>query len=107
MMLEPKNRMIAGQLEQVQHSATLRLQWTALQETLKLEALGMFNFTTEEVMLRPKASYDITDALTAAVGAELYFGPDETLFGTIADRLQRRLRRAARLLLTYPGSRRS
>jgi hypothetical protein len=83
MLLEPKNRMIAGQLEQVQHSATLRLAWTALQETLKLEALGMFNFTTEEVMLRPKVTYDITDALTAAVGAELYFGPDETLFGTI------------------------
>jgi hypothetical protein len=81
--LEPKNRMIAGQLEQVQHSATLRASWTALQEALKLEVLGIFNFTTEEVMLRPRASYDLTDALTVTAGAELYLGPDGTLFGTI------------------------
>lgn len=82
-MLEPRNRMIAGQLEQVQHSATLRAQLALLQETLKLELLGIVNVTTEEVMLRPKVSYDLTDALSVTAGAELYFGPDETLYGTI------------------------
>jgi hypothetical protein len=45
--------------------------------------MGMANFTTEEVMLRPKASYDVTDALSVTAGAELYLGPEETLFGTI------------------------
>lgn len=83
MFVIPKNRMIAGQLEQVQHSATARVEWRLLQEALRLEVLGMFNFTTEEVMLRPKVSYDITDALKATIGAELYFGPEETLFGMI------------------------
>ena len=78
-----KNRMIAGQLYQVQHSATLRLAWTALQEALKLELVGMVNFTTEELMLRPKVSYDIADALKVTAGAEIYLGPEGTLMGTI------------------------
>ena len=78
-----KNRMVAGQLHQVQHSATLRVAWMALQDTLKLEMAGMVNFTTEEVMLRPKVTYDIADALTATAGAEIYLGPEGTLFGTI------------------------
>ena len=82
-----KNRMVAGQLHQVQHSATLRLAWMALQDALKLELAGMVNFTTEEVMLRPGVTYDIADALRVTVGAEIYLGPDDTLFGMI-DQLQ-------------------
>ena len=82
-----KNRMVAGQLHQVQHSATLRLAWMALQDALKLELAGMVNFTTEEVMLRPRVTYDIADALTITAGAEIYLGPDDTLFGMI-DQLQ-------------------
>jgi hypothetical protein len=78
-----KNRMIAGQLERFQHSATLRVEWKLLQETLRLEVLGMVNFSTEELMARPKIGYDIADALTVLVGGEIYSGPDETLFGMI------------------------
>ncbi|MFH1132339.1 MAG: DUF1302 family protein, partial [Pseudomonadota bacterium] len=64
-----KNRMVAGQLEQIQHSATLRVQWNLLQETLHLEALAMYNFSTQELLANPKISYDIADALTVAAGA--------------------------------------
>jgi hypothetical protein len=78
-----KNRMVAGQLERFQHSATLRVEWKLLQETLRLELMGMVNFSTEELMLRPKIGYDITDALTVLAGGEIYSGPDETLFGMI------------------------
>jgi hypothetical protein len=43
----------------------------------------MVNFTSREVLFRPKMSYDIADALTFTLGAELYSGPDDTLFELI------------------------
>ncbi len=82
-LLEPQNRLIFGQLARVQHAITMRLGWKALQQTLELEVAGMYNVTTEELFLRPKASYAITDALSAAAGADLYIGPQGTLFGAI------------------------
>ncbi|MFC1890529.1 hypothetical protein ACFL4G_12320 [Thermodesulfobacteriota bacterium] len=77
------NRMINGQLEEVSHSAMTRVEWKLLQETLSLELLGVYNFTTEELLLRPKVSYDIVDALEVVAGAELLTGPDGTLYGMI------------------------
>jgi hypothetical protein len=89
------NRIIAGQVERVQHSVTLRLEWKLLQETLRLEMLGLVNFSTEEVLLRPRIAYDIADAVTVQVGAEIYLGPGtievggleqpQTLFGMIRE----------------------
>lgn len=78
-----KNRMISEQIERVQHGATLRAEWKLWQETLKLEALLYTNFTTEEWMVRPKISYDITDTLKITFGGELFLGPGNTLYGTI------------------------
>ncbi len=84
-LLLAKNQMIAGQQEEWQHSAIVRLEWKLLQETLSLEALGMVNFITEEVMLRPKVAYDITDAFTITAGAEVYLGPDDSLYGSVEE----------------------
>ena len=84
-LLLVKNQMIAGQQEEWQHSAIVRLEWKLLQETLSLETLGMVNFVTEEVMLRPKVTYDITDAFTFTAGAEVYLGPDDSLYGSIEE----------------------
>jgi hypothetical protein len=41
------------------------------------------NFTSNETLFRPKLTYDIADALTFTLGAELYSGPDDTLFGLV------------------------
>ncbi len=78
-----RNRMIAGQLQRVQHSVTLRAELRLLQEALRIELLGMANLSTEELLLRPKISYDLADAFTATIGAEIYLGADNTLFGMI------------------------
>ena len=80
-----RNRMISGQLEEVQHSASMRIGWDTLHQTLLIEAVGMMNFSTLEWMLRPKIAYDIADAFELAVGAEVYRGPDETLYGMMED----------------------
>ena len=76
-----KNRAINGQLAQVIHSVSGRVSYTLLQNTLSLEVMGMYNFSTEEWMCFPKAVYKITNSLLVSVGAELYGGPDNTLFG--------------------------
>jgi hypothetical protein len=41
----------------------------------------MLNFTTKEWLLYPKVSYAISDAMSSAVGAEIYQGPEDTLLG--------------------------
>lgn len=81
--IERKTRMVHGQTEQVSHAAFLRLQYKLLQEALSLEVMGMFNFSTREWLLRPLVTYSVTDGLQVAAGAEVYGGPDQTLYGTV------------------------
>ena len=78
-----RNQIIFSQRAQVQHLATLRIEWLTLHDTMSLSALGMMNFTTKESLLFPKLSYKMSDALSTAIGAELYSGPEDTLFGLI------------------------
>ena len=61
--VEMKNRMFFGQQDELSHSVFARLGWKLMHETLNLEIAGMYNITTEEALLRPKAVYDIADAL--------------------------------------------
>jgi hypothetical protein len=78
-----KNRLISFQQYRLSHSFSCRAAWELLNEIMTLEAFGMVNFTSREVLFRPKMSYDIADALTFTLGAELYSGPDDTLFELI------------------------
>lgn len=83
--LRKYNQIIFGQTEQVQHLTSLRLEWLTLNETLSLSALGLVNLTTHEWLAYPKISYKISDRLSTAVGGEIYWGPDGTLFGLIKE----------------------
>jgi len=78
-----KNRLIHGQVEQVQHSVSLRIEWKTLHETLSLSTFGMFNISTLEWLLSPKIAYSITDAMSVTVGGEVYDGPEGTMFDMI------------------------
>jgi len=82
-----KNRMFAFQQEETIHWLFGRLKWKLMFEALKLELPVMYNLTTEEYVLRPRVSYDIADALTATLGAEIYSGPSGTLFDMVGDHL--------------------
>jgi hypothetical protein len=84
-ILQEKNRMISGQQHELSHAFSCRTAWQLLHETLELEVVGLYNLTTEEYFLKPKINYDIADALTFTLGAIVYGGPDNTLFGTIDD----------------------
>jgi len=76
-----KNRALTGQLAQVIHSASGRISYSLLHNTLTLEVMGMYNFSTQEFMCIPKVTYAFTNSLLVAAGAEFYGGPDNTLFG--------------------------
>jgi len=82
-----RNQMLFMQLEQVQHLASLRVEWKTLHDTLSLVVLSLANFTTEEWLAYPKITYSISDRMKTAVGAEIYAGPDGTLFGFIGETL--------------------
>ena len=63
-----RNRIINRQTKQVQHSATCRIEWRLLQETLRIELLAMANLSTSEWLLRPKVRYDLADAFSLYAG---------------------------------------
>ena len=77
------NQMLFSQLYALQHLITARAEWRLLHESLALSALGMVNFTTKEWLLFPKLNYQISDELSTAIGAEVYAGPNGTLFNRI------------------------
>lgn len=86
-MFDLKNRMVASQQYEISHSLSMRAEWRLFHEALKFEVLGIVNITSEESLLRPKLTYDIADALNFTLGADLYSGPGDTLFGTIDSHL--------------------
>jgi hypothetical protein len=77
------NQLVHGQPDEWQHSVSGRISWDLLYQTLSLELSGLFNFNTEEWTVRPRASYDLTDSLEFALGAELFGGPTDSLFGAV------------------------
>ena len=85
--LKLKNRLLHGQTEQVQHGASLRVEWRTLHDTLAFILFGMINASTLEWLLYPKMVYSITDAMTLSVGGEIYMGmkDEETLFDYIEE----------------------
>ena len=85
--LEIKNRMIASQQDEISHAVFIRPSLALFHETLNIEMIRYYNFTSEEGLFRPLISYSLTDALILKIGAECYSGPENTLFGTIDESL--------------------
>jgi len=85
--LERINRMAASQQDQISHMVMARPTYALFHETCNLEFLGLYNFSTQEVLVRPCVVYNLADALTLKAGWERYAGPDGTLFGNIEDAL--------------------
>lgn len=79
------NQILFAQPARVQHLATVRLEWLTAHDTLSIMALGMVNVTTREWLAAPRIGYRISDALTTYVGAEIFSGPEGTLFGLIEE----------------------
>jgi len=82
-MLYHKNNLLFGQTDEWLHSASVRPAAKMLHENLEVEMLTLYNFTTEEIFLKPMADYALTDNIALIAGAQLYIGPDDSLFGLL------------------------
>lgn len=79
------NRMLFSQTSQWNNSVSLRPSLNLLNQTLKCELLGLYNFNTKEWLCLPIMTYNISDALSCCVGAQLYGGSDNTLYKFMGD----------------------
>jgi hypothetical protein len=77
------NQILFQQTARVQHLVTVRLEWLVAHDTLSLSALGLVNATTHEWLAAPRVGWRISDSLTGYLGAEIFKGPQGTLFGLI------------------------
>ena len=77
------NRLFFGQTDGITHSLSLRPAVSLFYGTLSVETFGMYNITTDELLLFPKITYLITDALKLSIGANYYYGKENTLYDLI------------------------
>ena len=72
--------MFAGQTNEVIHSVSIRPAQNLFYDILTIEAFGMYNITTEELILVPKITYSISDDLKLSIGANYYYGKENSLY---------------------------
>ena len=74
------NRRSHGLQRRHNEQMTFKLGWYFFQKTLLVELKGAYIFKQDEYKIKPKIVYDINDNLEMAVGASMFFGPDESQF---------------------------
>jgi hypothetical protein len=77
--------LINFQLDRIQHAVSLRIGRRWLNDTLAGELGVIFAFARLDYVVRPKASYAITDRWKITVGADVYGGPARSPFGRLRD----------------------
>ncbi|TAJ11915.1 hypothetical protein DMA11_14950 [Marinilabiliaceae bacterium JC017] len=77
------NQLLFAQTDEITHSVSLRPAANLLHETLSIEMLSLANCTTEEFYFKPLVEYQVSDNIALNVGAQLYYGPDATMFGLL------------------------
>lgn len=74
---------ITSQRGQVQNGASLRVSYKWFNETLEGELAGVLSFTRLDFALRPKLTYAFTDRWKGLVGADIFRGAKNVLFGRL------------------------
>ena len=78
--LQVWNKMIYNQQNAFSHAASIRPSLSLAHQTLNFEVLSLYNFTTEELFIKPKITYKLSDNLSLIAGAQYYYGIENTLF---------------------------
>jgi hypothetical protein len=79
------NRRIFYQQEETNHALSLSLSRSFHYETIHIEAMGYYNITSEEWLIRPKLSWKINDHLETSLGGFYSTGPDRSLYDYASD----------------------
>ncbi|MCX6224141.1 MAG: hypothetical protein NTV01_05245 [Bacteroidia bacterium] len=77
------NRILYDQTNEWNHSFLFRPSVTLFNESLDVEITTLYNFTTKEYLLYPKATCHLTDGLEATAGYQYYDGQKYTRFSWI------------------------
>lgn len=64
---------------------SLRVATDYMNEKLKPEVIGLYSWSDQSWMLRPKVSYEFTDSIKATAGVDLFGGNAATFFGQFDD----------------------
>lgn len=76
-----QNAITAGQQDRTSAGYTVRVSNKWLGDTLEAELLLINNLTRGDRFARPVLTYAVTDRLKAALGAVIFQGADDTVFG--------------------------
>jgi hypothetical protein len=74
------NRRIFQQQKQTNHALFLSLNRAFARETLRAELSGYYNFSSEEHLVRGRLTWQISDMLSAGLGAHLMGGQEGYIF---------------------------
>jgi len=71
--------------DEFDNTMTFLLRKTFLRETLTLEFFAYYGINTQDALLKPKMTYDFTDELKLTLGAYIFVGDDDGVFGQYKD----------------------
>jgi hypothetical protein len=74
------NRKTFYQQKKTNHALALTINKAFSYDKWNIELTGLYNLTTEDYLIRPKISWDISDALTASAGCSYMAGKEKELF---------------------------
>ena len=77
--------LINDQLDEVKHAVALRIGTSWLGETLRAEVSAIVAPARHEFVVRPKASYAVTDRLKVTAGADIFRGDTPSFFGRLRE----------------------
>jgi len=78
-----QNAIVHGQQDRFVYGMTARIVADWLNDTLQTELLAVSQFAPTNYLVRPLATYALTDRLKIRAGAEYYSGPDLSYFGLL------------------------
>jgi hypothetical protein len=62
------------------HAASLFVMRSLAYDAIKIEVAGMYNFTSEEYLIRPGVRWNLNDHLGFAIGGMYMYGPEASIF---------------------------
>ncbi|HVY36780.1 MAG TPA: hypothetical protein VHM31_02565 [Polyangia bacterium] len=75
--------LLIQQQARLQHGMSARVSYKWFHETLEAEVHGVTWFEGGDFVLSPRATYAINDNLKVSIGADIYRGPADSLFGLL------------------------
>lgn len=79
------NRLFNYQSDRYSHYATLRIESDLAFGRLLPSVMGMYNFTTGDLLMIPEIKYKPLDGMTITAGAEIYSGRKASLYDLVND----------------------